>query len=368
MPNLRLKILSNTSDFDIQAGGLKFGFFYLIVLVASINSGNNLIYLVLSFLTGALIVNWTLASLSMRGLSVSVRLPDEIFAGEETGIEFYVSKGWTLMQAQSLVLTIRKGNTVEDYHRPYIERIAKGESRRAKGTARFPLRGIVTLAGAQVHCTYPFGLFSPGKLFKQPQELVIYPKLLPLEDMLEYKSEGMHNLDSCFRGQGGGLFNIRPFQPGDDFRRVHWKATAKLDVMMVKEFTREEGQAIWIHFNPLRMEKSQPRNEEIFELGVSVAASLAYHGLQQGLEPLFSAPGLRLAPRNRDNQAGDFLRYLATVKAEGRMLSDSPIVAQHRCGDELLVIIDPLNQGLSWDSEALVLDRDYFTSLLEQNQ
>ena len=365
MPGLRVKILARHPDLGIQAGGMKFAFFFAVVCFAAINTGNNLIYLVLAALCGAVIVSWILAWFSMRGLSVQLRLPDDAYAGEETRTDLLVRKRRSLLAGHSLTFKLRSEPRLEDAHQPYISRIERGENAKLHGLYTFARRGRYRVSGVHAVCNFPFGLISLGKLFKRSDELFIYPKILPLEEMFEHRAEGLLVRDSTHRGRGGGLLNIRPFVPGDDFRSLHWKASAKLGEMMLKEFAQEEGQAIWLYFNPMRSAEASPEDDDLFELAVSTAASVAFYGRKMGLKMFFSAPNLRLVPSRSGEHYHQFMRYLAEVEIEGRILSrERPSISRRR-GDETLLVIDPLNTGLGWDLLAEVLDRRYFAARLE---
>jgi hypothetical protein len=461
MPSFKLKIMAGHPDMGVYAGGLKFGFFFFIVMLAAINTGNNLTYLVLAFLSGAVIVSWTLAALSLRGLSAVLRLPPEIFAGEESKIEFLVAKRIGIFPGLSLTFSLRTGrlrgksdssigtkNSLSGFvkkflggwpkhdegqsrapaHQPYLARLPKGESRQLRGFFRFPRRGVYSINGIHAVCNFPFGLISLGKLFRHarpaavkgrsirwkmgpdnkdtrlsktfpadhPDELVILPRLLPMEKVFERSAEGITAADSPLRGREGGLLNIRPFVPGDDYRQLHWKASAKLDRLMLKEFSREEGRAFWLHFNPTAFSTLPPKAEELFELAVSYAATVAFYGRSLNLKLLFSAPDLVLTDRPEEAQLGRersktpgkaaartlrptpglnhvsrFLRYMATTvmrkstPAEGPVVPELPAV---RRGDETLVVIDPLNRAAVWGDGIVVLDCIFFRELLGQQR
>jgi len=176
--------------------------------------------------------------MSMRSLEVKLRFPNEAYAGEETRIDFLVSKGRALLPARAF--SLRPAPSAEGTHQPYALRIAQGESRRISGLYRFHERGKYRIAGVDVRCGHPFGIISLSRRFRLEHEMLIYPRIMPIEEMFERRKEGLALRDAQLRGHGGGLLNVRPFVPGDD----------KLERMMLKEFAHEEGQAIWLHFNP----------------------------------------------------------------------------------------------------------------------
>ncbi len=363
MASFRFKILTRNPELGIRASGLKFTFILVVVLFAAVNTGNNLTYLIFSALLGGVMISWSAAYLSLRAVDVRLKFPEEIYAGEETRIDFIIHKGPALLPGRSLGFGFRPVPPNEVAHQPYFSQLERGETRRLPGNYFFKRRGRFRIDGVDVRCNYPFGLISLGKHFPRLQQIIIYPKIFNLEEMFERRSEGALTLDSHRRGHDGGLLNVRPFLPGDDYRRLHWKASAKLERMMLKEFAQEEGDAIWLHFNPLRRGDKSKGDAAIFELGVSMAASIAYLGRQAGLRMLFSGPGLRLVPGEPVDHTRQFLDYLAEVEIGPRALSGDQLrVPEHR-GEEAVIVVDPLSAGADW-GKAEVYDRGNLERML----
>ena len=65
----------------------------LLLGVAAVNTGNNLLFLVVSAMLGFMAVSGLLGWMNIRGLSVSVRLPDEVYAGVQTLVSIRIQNG-----------------------------------------------------------------------------------------------------------------------------------------------------------------------------------------------------------------------------------------------------------------------------------
>ena len=74
------------------------------VLVAAVNTGNNLLYLALSSLLGVLVTSNLLAEWNLRGVRVRRVLPVEAFAGRPASGSFVVDNRRRLGGAAALVL------------------------------------------------------------------------------------------------------------------------------------------------------------------------------------------------------------------------------------------------------------------------
>lgn len=355
MKKYRLKILPVDVGAEPPTAGWRFFFFLAIVLVAAVNTGNNLMYLVLATLCGALLVSWTLAGGALRRTVAQAYLPMEVFAGEETVVDFAVSRaGGGAGRALSFALAV-SGNP--EGHLPYLESLEQGDRVKLQGLTRFPERGKLAVRGVTVSTTFPFGLLRRRRRITDRRDLWILPSILPIEEILRLGGGERSTVDALVRGRDGSLINIRPFMPGDDHRLLHWKASAKVDGLMVKELSREEGTTVLIHFNSLRAGEKAAGDNEVFESGVSLAASLAYHGRADGLVLVLSAPGARFPPEAGDGHVTGFLRHLAVIRAEGRLLSGAPRPFAERRANELMIVIDPLNRGIDWGGDCTVFDR-----------
>jgi uncharacterized protein (DUF58 family) len=78
------------------------------------------------------------------------------------------------------------------------------------------------------------------------------------------------------------FYGMREFAPGDDLRRIVWRAFAKTGVLMVREAEQGITDKISIIFDTNRQYHTKDDPSESFEAGVRAAASLAVKHLTQG--------------------------------------------------------------------------------------
>ncbi|MCE5312304.1 MAG: DUF58 domain-containing protein, partial [Nitrospiraceae bacterium] len=64
------------------------------------------------------------------------------------------------------------------------------------------------------------------------------------------QAEGLHS-DS--RGYESGIISLRLYQAGDPLRHIHWKAAAKTDKLLTKEFPSSLAEPVMINFDELDM-------------------------------------------------------------------------------------------------------------------
>ena len=80
---------------------------------------------------------------------------------------------------------------------------------------------------------------------------------------------------------------VRDYQHGDSLRHVHWKASARLQSLQVKIFepTTTFKVALFLSVDSFTFNGSFSEDE--FELGISVAASLAHHVIEREAQQVF---------------------------------------------------------------------------------
>ncbi len=193
------------------------------VTIAAFNTGNNLLYVVLALLLAILVLQSVLAELNLRGVRVSRQLPGEVFAFEAAQGAFLVTKPNSRLPTFSLEL----------------QEVGEGQASGAalavpsRGTLPVPVswtfgtRGEVTLGALRVSSTFPFGLFSRHMDLDLPGTLLVYPRrgVRPTARMSADK-RGTHG--SAGRAGGEGDFQgLRPYQPGDPVRTIHWPNSAR---------------------------------------------------------------------------------------------------------------------------------------------
>ncbi|MGH8215779.1 MAG: DUF58 domain-containing protein [Rhodanobacteraceae bacterium] len=108
-------------------------------------------------------------------------------------------------------------------------------------------RGWMALPRMQVSSTLPFGLFRAWSWITPAQRVLVYPRILR-----DARQPARHD-DPNERIAGGDEFaNLRDYHAGDPIRHVAWKASARHDHLLVREFDRAApGQPLRLDWNAL---------------------------------------------------------------------------------------------------------------------
>ena len=256
-------------------------FFALLVCAVAFgafNTGNNLLYLLLSAMLTMILVSVVLAGVSLRGVEVWRRPPEEIYAGQETFVTLGVRNHKAHLPSFNLAVceTFGRGRELDPVSFVYL---GPAESSKQGYRCIFPRRGRCRFRGWSVETGFPFGLLLRGLQLEGRDRAVVYPPVLPIERLPVLVGSGQSGESASRAGEGEEFFSLRVFRRGDDHRRIAWKASAHRRVRLLRESEREAVQ----QFEVVVIEVgSDERHDPLIEAVVVHAASLAVHYINEG--------------------------------------------------------------------------------------
>src|SRR5712692_5354156 len=291
--NVRLEVLRFAIRTSFTVEGLLFVVFLVIIGFAAWNNGNNLLYLVLSAMIAFLIAANLIARISLADVSIQLRFPDHIFAGEPANISVTLLNHKRFMPSYSLMVeALSEAGEVGDEEEEDRSRAAKGEpgnkpDRRvlrsappprsglgklayfvlvpARSSSRqriehtFERRGRYPITGFRIATKFPAGFFKKWRRIDAAGEILVYPKPQPLDDFYHALPMLAGQIQSHARGSGDDLYAIRHYHPSDHMRYIDWKASAKSSAMMVREHMREDEWRLTIVFDTALPDGSDSR-------------------------------------------------------------------------------------------------------------
>jgi uncharacterized repeat protein (TIGR01451 family) len=188
----------------------------------------------------------------------------------------------------------------------------------------FPQRGFYQIGPVTYQTGDIFTLFRIEREYSYFDTLVVYPQVYPLEELGLPAKEPFGDLKirrSLFTDPINTR-GIRDYQPQDRFRDIHWKATARRGELQTKIFDPSTGMTLGIFLNVATMPKHwMGFFPAVMERAVSVAASLASYGSEQGWGIGLYANGsfpnsdqsIRVPPGRSPDQLTYILEALAAV-------------------------------------------------------
>ena len=154
-----------------------------------------------------------------------------------------------------------------------IAPLAPGESARAAYRLPTDRRGIFDLGPMELTIEDPFGLAARSCESAPATRLTVYPRVDAVPPLPMTRGNDPHagaDHPTALAAAGEDFYALREYQTGDDLRRVHWKATARLDELMIRQEEMPwQGRA-----TVLVDLRRQVHSHESLELALSAAASV----------------------------------------------------------------------------------------------
>ena len=251
----------------------KFLIFFTIGLgFAAINTGNNLLYLILGMLLSLIIVSGILSELTLRDVTVERVFHTAIHAKRATFLEYRVRNAKKRFASFSIEVEEAFENPSIGQWRPaYALIIRPGETRTVSMRITFGKRGVYQSHGMRLATRYPFGFFRKWRFLRAPLELVAFPALHRVEPpTVASRADGF--MDHRHRlGRGDEFHALHDYLPGDDPRAIHWKTSARFNRLMTREYEAAAEYRVTV-----MVPSTIPvdGDEEIAEQAISEAASM----------------------------------------------------------------------------------------------
>ncbi len=364
-------------DYEVTREGLVYMGLILLIGVAALNTGNNLLFIVVAAMLSAVLVSGAASAMVLRALELEVSLPEHVFAGDSVlgRVVLRNQRRWLPSFSVTVVPPReRKPGKRLRWERatfsfppnrkerePWLRlpdmavRVVQ-ELRQPKGILRqrvyfpyvpprtslgrevelsFPRRGRYAQDSFGLATRFPFSFLVKTRRIELAREVIVYPRVQPTDELFEVLPLITGEFESFVRGRGHDLYRIREYMPEDSARHVDWKSSARTGSLKVREFTREDERKLRLVFdNPA----AGITPEAQYERGVEMAASVAWHFAGEDTELSFAAAGY-----GGSADVYEFLRYLALVqpqKEPGRSVLDELEVT-----DDYNVIFTPRARG-----------------------
>lgn len=258
--------------------GWWFILFTVAIGTAAINTGVNLLYLILSMMLSFIIISGILSELTFRKIKITRSLPHSVFASEEFEVTLQVQNDKKLTPSFSLFVedSPGSGKELEKMKACYLLKIPGRERRSVAYSARVWKRGLFTLNGFRVHSGYPFNFFNKHMRIPGVDSILVYPRLYELNpaEILAggERADALRKLSLRAKGEED-FRGLKEFRDGDNPRHIHWVSSARHRKIMLKEFEKQRANKMIVVLDTY-LPVGSPEKLESLEHAVSTAASL----------------------------------------------------------------------------------------------
>jgi uncharacterized protein (DUF58 family) len=302
------------------------GMFYLVGIIlislAALNTGNNLLFLILASLIAVILMSGILSSITLSGVAMRLQLPDHIFAGQPVRASIELENEKLTLPSFSLRVEAAKDKSSQRaalLETPvYFPYLPKGGRAQQSVPISFPTRGVYRQDAFRIVTRFPFGFLQKSHRVEMRTEALVYPSVEPTREFLEILPGLQGAMESLAKGRGQDLYALRGYVPTDSARHVHWKASARLGSLMVREFTREDETRVLLVLDPhVFAPASEPATQtarERFERAVTLCAGVAWHFFERNSTLQFRSAGMETPLAPAEDTIFAILRHLALAQ------------------------------------------------------
>ncbi|MGD8240303.1 MAG: DUF58 domain-containing protein [Armatimonadota bacterium] len=330
--------------------------FYVIALV----NESFVLYAVCSAGAALLGICYLLAGRSLRGLSCHrTLLVDRLVEGGTLPVRMTVQNADGRARREVVVtdpiVNLTSGTAARRYEILVPEVPPAGETI-GRGDYTCPERGRYRVGPLTLRGGDPLGLFRPQQEFELRDTVVAYPRTFDMPAGLLRGGTllSMHDAQRApARGHGHEFRAIREYVEGDDLRWVHWRTTAHLGRLTIKEFESGAAASVTIIVDLSKAGKHGAAPNSTIDYAARIASSIARDAVLRGgfVRLRGNAKAAIATPLERgDAHLHRILAILAEVDGNGDASVAALVAAQQPsipAGSEAVLITAVPDEGLT---------------------
>jgi len=279
--------------------GVFFALALVVMLLGAINYANSLGYLFTFLLASVGVVAILHTYRNVLRLSFRAQAVAPVFCGDAAelsvlvenltpGTRFALELGWPA-QTDPLVADLEPGQTRLNLTLPTVH------------------RGLHHLPRFVAASRFPLGLFRAWTHVHLKQDYLVYPQPARYAPA---PPASLYNLSQTGdQGRGSDDFaGLRDYSNGDSLRHVHWKAMARQQRMLTKQFGGDRSDELWLDWSTLEGTALEQRLSILCRWVIDAERAGQHYGLR--------LPGESIAPASGPAHRHRCLRALALYAQE----------------------------------------------------
>ena len=224
------------------SAGMMFAVTVVLLLIGSINYNLSLGYVLTFLLAGVGVVSILHTWRNLARIALRPAKTRPVFAGDSARFHIVVDNPGA-HQRLSLALQLAGRDAV------YFD-VAPRAAQDVEAAMPAEKRGVLRPGRFRIFTVYPVGLFYAWANVELDLHCLVYarpePGQVPLPPAQATTGQG------GTRGSGEEDFSgLRTYQPGDSPRRIAWKAFARSDIFLTKQFSGSAASELWLNLSDI---------------------------------------------------------------------------------------------------------------------
>lgn len=268
---------------------------------AGASQANAANYLLLFATLSIFLVSIPHTVLNLSGLKVTAQSIKPTFAGQEVAVPVeIVNESRQVRYTCTLTLLGREGAP------EVVDEIAPGKG--ARLTLRFPApaRGEYHITQLRLTSAYPLGFLRARRDTATQQSYVVYPKPAGDLKLPSHLADARNPGRDAFVGEGDDFAGVRAYVPGESQRHIDWKAVARGQPLLTKQFTVEADNLLLLDFAQVPLAEAEDRLSQLALWIVEAERARRRYALR--------LPGLDIPPSSGEAHYHRCLQALAVFR------------------------------------------------------
>lgn len=238
--------LTHKRIFILPTGlGLVYGLMVLAMLGVSINYANNLGYAVSFTCLGVALVSLLHTHRNLSGLKISPGKCDPVFAGQRAAFHLLIQED-TGRPRPGIQITAPENTQSIDLpgQKPVQVNVLQ----------KTHFRGLTSLQEVRIFTVYPWGLFRAWSRIRPKMHCLVYPRPVDSRTTFQaFAAADQSSLSDAGTSQVGveEFAGMDEYRPGESAKRIDWKAYARGQGLVVREFAEPPAEGLIFDFNTL---------------------------------------------------------------------------------------------------------------------
>ena len=275
--------------------GLGFVVLIVLLLLIAFVYNNNLAYLLAFLLASVFFITILHTFKSLAGLVLTKRHSQAVFAGEAAGFEITVDNPGK----------IERFNLRARLDKVFNFTLAAQEKKRITLYSKTDKRGWHDISTVTLSSTYPLGLFRAWSPLRFAAKALVYPKPAGSEHPFP-EAEGLQaqTLQYMTAKKGSDDFHgLKQYQAGDSIKHIHWKAYAKGQGLLSKQYVGGNQSELWLNYDQTPGHNVEERLSQLCQWVIDAE--------KMGLPFGFTIPGVKFKPDRGQKHYEKCLKALA---------------------------------------------------------
>lgn len=265
------------------------------------NHNNAAAYLLLFALASVFLVSIPHTLLNLGGLKATAESMKPAFAGQEISLPVEIMNQ-SRARRHGIILSLPDASSA----REHIDDIPASKSARVMLRFSTPARGEHEIGNLCLTSAYPLGFLRVWRHVAAPQRYLVYPRPAGDPALPVSNARSTQNRPRSDLGEGDDFAGVRAYVPGESQRHIDWKAVARGQALMTKQFTAEADGVLYLDFAAVRFTDPEDRLSQLTLWVIEAERARRPYGLR--------LPGAEIPPSLGEPHFHRCLRALALFK------------------------------------------------------